>query len=97
MIPWYVYVGTTALLILGYVVNRAAVFLIGALLTGGMISPIAMGLVTPIWLELIVLFPALCLILAFIGGPTSESEAMPSDRPPDDGGPIEPLSNGRSE
>ena len=77
MIPWYIYAGTTALLVLGFLVNRTAVFFICAMMTGGMISPVAMELDPPIWLEMIVLFPALCLILAFIAGPPPSCKETP--------------------
>lgn len=77
MIPWYIYAGTTVLLVLAFLANRTAVFFICALMTGGMVSPVAMELDTPIWLEMIVLFPALCLILAFIAGPPPHSKETP--------------------
>lgn len=98
MIPWYVYAGTAALLILGYVVNRAnLLFMIGAMAAAAMIVPTVLGLSKPLWLELLVIFPALCLILAFIAGPPSASESIPSEGLPDGGGPVERLSNDRSE
>jgi hypothetical protein len=92
MIPWYVYAGTAVLLILGYVVNRAnLLFMIGAMAAAAMIVPTVMQFDKPVWLELIVIFPALCLILAFIAGPPSASESDSSK------GGVERLSHGQSE
>jgi len=81
MIPWYIYAGAASLLVLAYAVNRANVLLVNAMATGAMIAPTAMGLGAPIWLEMIVLFPAICLILAFIGGrPRAPKAMVPDDR-----------------
>jgi len=81
MIPWYIYAGTAVLLVLGFLVHQATVFLICALAAGAMITPIMMGLPTPIWLEMSILFPALCLILAFVAGrPRAPEAVLPHER-----------------
>lgn len=88
MIPWYIYAGTAALLILGYVVNWAnLLFMVSAMAAAAMIVPTIMGLNTPVWLELLVISAGLCLILAAIAGPprVSEGDSPDNARATDDG------------
>jgi hypothetical protein len=80
MIPWFIWAGMAALLLLACIVNDAnLIFWLGSIAAGAMTGPVALGFEAPIWLELVIFFPALCLILAFIAGPPRDPNAVLPD------------------
>lgn len=81
MIPWFFWAGMAALLLLACIVNDAnLIFLLGSIAAGSMAGPVALGFSAPIWLELVIFFPALCMILAFIAGPKRDPNALIPDQ-----------------
>lgn len=77
MIPWYVWVAATALLVLAGLVNdRNLVCLIGAGLCAATSVAQQLSLIPPIWFELLLLSSTLMLCLIFVKGPPSSREVL---------------------
>ena len=70
MIPWFVWAGLCAILLLAYMVNESNIlFWLGAAAAASMVATIFLGLVAPPWLEVLIFGPGLGLCLIYIGGP----------------------------